>query len=84
MSRNLMLARYIYKKSQKNRSAAFCKCTPENVELCHCGENNSGLDWIWNDENCSDVSNLLVEGQNVMFHPTFSQGMIPVDVVVRF
>lgn len=71
-----MLARYIYKKSQKNRSTAFCKCTIENAENaeCHCGENDSGFNWKWHDENFSDVSNLMIEGQNVIFHPTFSQG----------
>lgn len=75
MSRNLLLARYIYKKSQKNRSAAFCKCNQEDADHCVCGENDSNiLNWNWHDEDNADVSKLVIDGQNVTFHPTFSQG----------
>lgn len=76
MSRNLTLARYIFKKSQKNRSPAFCKCPQENAEQCVCGEDDSRtLIWRWNDED-SDVSKLVIDGQNVTFHPIFSQGKL--------
>ncbi len=75
MSRNLMLARYIYKKSQKNRSSAFCKCSQAKPEFCTCGENDSHtLNWKWLSIDGCDVSNLLIDGPNVIFHPIFSQG----------
>ncbi|XP_037041704.1 SPRY domain-containing SOCS box protein 3 isoform X2 [Bradysia coprophila] len=74
MSRNLQLARHIYKKSQNNRSPAFCKCSQAVAELCECGEKDSrSLDWLWHIES-DEVSNLLIYGQTVVFHPTFSQG----------
>lgn len=77
MSRNLTLARYIFKKSQKNRSTAFCKCSHKNADLCACGETDSViLNWNWRDEEGSDVSKLVIDGQNVTFHPLFSQGTV--------
>lgn len=79
MSRNLTLARYIFKKSQKNRSPAFCKCSHKNADLCVCGENDSQiLDWRWDNGDSSDVSNLVIDGQSVTFHPLFSQGTVQV------
>jgi len=78
MSRNLTLARYIYKKSQKNRSAAFCKCTftQEMANQCVCGESDStDLDWKWNDENLENpFPRIIMDGRNVTFHPIYSQG----------
>ncbi|KAJ6647202.1 SPRY domain-containing SOCS box protein 3 [Pseudolycoriella hygida] len=71
MSRNLALARQIYKKSQRNRSRAFCKCNQENSDLCVCGEDDSNiLEWKW----CGDNSSVVIDGQNVIFHPVYSQG----------
>lgn len=78
MSRNLRLARSIYKKSQKNRSVAFCTCKPEIGDQCICGENvSSSLNWTWNRENITEDSKILIEEQNVLFHPIFSQGSTP-------
>lgn len=83
-SRNLRLARYIYTKSQNNRSPAFCPCSPMNPDLCVCGENDSRtLHWQWNIEYFADASNLLIDGRNVMFHPIFSQGMYGGGMVMR-
>lgn len=84
MSRNLSLARYIYKKSLRNRSTAFCKCNQENAELCVCGENDSRiLNWKWDNENSSDAPTLVIDGQNVTFHPIFSQGTVSVIISLR-
>lgn len=85
MSRNLSLARYIYKKSQKNRSIAFCKCSQEDAELCICGENDScSLNWKWLEENSTEDSKLLIDGQNVTFHPIFSQGTVDFLLMLWF
>lgn len=80
MSRNLSLARYIFKKSQRNRSEAFCKCVQETDLLgniiathCDCGENVSNiLNWTW--KNDEDLPEVKIEGNIVTFHPIYSQG----------
>ncbi|KAG4070369.1 hypothetical protein HA402_006511 [Bradysia odoriphaga] len=83
MSRNLQLARHIYKKSQNNRSPAFCKCSQAVAELCECGEKDSrSLDWTWYIES-DEVSNLSFHGQTIVFHPTFSQGTAAVKGSTR-
>lgn len=75
MSRNLTLLRHIYKKAQKNRSVAFCKCNQENADQCVCGEIDSKIfHWKWNNEDFPEATNIVIDGQNVTFHPIFSQG----------
>lgn len=80
MSQKLAAARYIFKKSQRSRSVAYCKCAQEadflgNVVLdnCVCGEDESStLNWQWNNE--VPVPEIKIEENNVTFHPIYSQG----------
>jgi SPRY domain-containing SOCS box protein 3 len=78
MSKNLMLARHIYKKAQSNISEPFCKCTQETANQCVCGENDSNIcTWEWrddNNENRKHCQRIIFDRRNIIFHPIYSQG----------
>lgn len=78
-----LLTNHVYKVSIENRAQPFCKCQfPRNMDLniienindtCKCGENlTNALEWSW-DEKLSHLET-YINGKNVIFHPTYSQG----------
>ncbi|XP_074648812.1 SPRY domain-containing SOCS box protein 3-like [Tubulanus polymorphus] len=61
----------------------FCSCPKKSLALsCHCGEEDTEFDWVWDDMHKSAACVLSADHREVRFHPDYSSGTAAVRGVL--